>query len=204
MVDTLKFVAVEDTEQDLDELFDILGEAGFIGSNKLGTAGTYEEAKALIEDQARNIDVIFLDLNLPINEQDGRPEKRHGASLLKFVHSDLNYRANIDIRVIVVSGENLADGIQDDLLMKQYEGTLIGIVQKAHLPKMLKASIRRLKKDPLRNRIRRGQIDILDFYDLVIDPNQPIKERLKNARSLAIRLVQSEVDYHNQEVNLFN
>jgi len=200
MIESLKFIAIEDTEKDLDEVFDILADTGFNGENKLGTAGTYEEAKALIEEQAKNLDVIFLDLNLPINDRDGRPEKRHGATILEFVHSDLDYRANVDIRVIVVSGEDLADGIQDNLLMKQYDGTLIGIVQKAHLPKMLKASIRRLKKDPLRNRIRRCQLNIIEYYDIVIDPNQTIIERLKNARTLATCLAQNEVDYHNQQL----
>lgn len=200
MTNSLKFIAIEDTEKDLDDVFDILADTGFKAENNLGTAGTYEDAKALIEENAKNLDVIFLDLNLPVNDQDGNPEKRHGASILDFVHSDLNYRADIDIRVIVVSGENLADGIQDNLLKKQYEGTLIGIVQKANLPIMLKASIRRLKKDPLRNRIRRCQLKVIEYYDIVIDPHQTIKERLKSARTLATRLVQNEVDYHNHQL----
>lgn len=199
MIESLKFIAIEDSEKDLDEIFDILSDNDFRGENNLGTAGTYEDAKALIEEKAQNVDVIFLDLNLPINDRDGQPEKRHGANILEFIHSDLNYRASVDIRVIVVSGEDLADGIQDNLLMKQYEGTLIGIVQKAHLPKMLKASIRRLKKDPLRNKMRRFELNILKDYDIVFEPNQPIKERLKSARTIAIRLVQNEVDYHNKQ-----
>jgi len=204
MIESLKFIAIEDNEKDLDEIFDILADTGFNRENNLGTAGTYEEAKALIEEQAKNLDVIFLDLNLPINDQDGRPEKRHGVNILDFVHSDLIYRASVDIRVIVVSGEDIADGFQDDLLMKHYDGTLIGIVQKAHLPIMLKASIRRLKKDPLRNKMRRFELNILRDYDIVIEPNQPIKERLKSARTIAIRLVQNEVDYHNQQLFFTN
>ena len=201
MIESLKFMAVEDSEKDLDEIFDILSDTGFKGENKLGTAGTYEEAKALIEEHANNLDVLFLDLNIPINEQDGRPEKRHGANILEFIHSDLNYRANVDIRVIVVSGEDLADGVQDNLLMKQYVGSLIGIVQKAHLPIMLKASIRRLKKDPLRNKMRRFDLNIIEDYDVVIEPSQPIKERLKSARTIAIRIVQNEVDHYNQNLS---
>ena len=204
MIESLKFIAIEDAEKDLDEIFDILADTHFHRANNLGTAGTYEEAKALIEEHATNLDVIFLDLNLPINYQDGRPEKRHGVNILDFVHSDLNFRANVDIRVIVVSGEDLADGVQDNLLMKHYDGTLIGIVQKARLPIMLKASIRRLKKDPLRNKMRRFELNILEDYDIVIEPNQPIKERLKSARTIAIRLVQNEVDYHNQQLFFAN
>lgn len=201
MVETLKFIVIEDNESDLKEVLYQLVAAKFEPKNKLGTAGTYEEAKSIIEEYATDIDVLFLDLNVPVNGLDGQPEKRNGTNLLKLVHSDLNRRPDVDIRVIIVSGEDLDDGVQDEHYMELYKRTLIGIVQKANLPKMLKANIKRLKKDPLRNTIRRTGLDILDFYDIVFNSKQPIKERLDAARTLAIRIVQNEVDYQNQKVD---
>jgi len=201
MIETLKFIVVEDKEEDLKTVQYQLADAGFNPDNKLGTCSTYTEAKTLIEEHAHELNVVFLDLNLPINEQDGQPEKRHGANILKLIHSDLNRRSNIGIRVIIVSGEDLDDGVQDDLFKERYKGTLVGIVQKANLPIMLKANIRRLKKDPLRNRMCRCNLDVIDFYDIIFDPGQPIKERLEAARSLAIRIVQNEVDHSNQRID---
>jgi hypothetical protein len=200
MIDSLKYSVVEDKETDLDEIFDRLSDAGFVGENCCGTAGTYEEAKALIEEHAKDMNVLFLDLNIPLNDQDGQPEKRHGTNILKLIHSDLNNRSGVDIRVIIVSGEDLDDGVQDEHYKELYKGTLVGIAQKANLPKMLKANIKRLRKDPLRNRIIRDELNVITFYDKVFDPNQPIKERLDAARSLSIRIVQNEVDFQNQQI----
>jgi hypothetical protein len=98
-----------------------------------------------------------------------------------------------------VSGEDLQDGVQDQLFYGFYKGTLVSIAQKAELPRMLRASVKRLKKNPVRSRIRRAELDLVDEYELVIDPSKPIKERLKAGRALVIRLVQNEVDhYHNR------
>src|SRR5262249_24212245 len=145
-----------------------------------------------------------LDLNIPRDARDSRPEKGHGRAILDIIHDDLNRRPGNDIHVIVVSGEDLQDGVQKELFERSYKGTLFGIVQKADLPKMLPASIRRLKKDPIRSMIRRLEIDVLDYYETAIDPSKPIKERLKSGRALVIRLVQNEVDHHLQRLGSCN
>jgi hypothetical protein len=62
---------------------------------------------------------------------------------------------------------------------------------------MLKASVKRLKKDPRRSLIRRLELDVIDHYDTVVDPAKPVKERLKSAKALAITLVRNEADHHN-------
>jgi CheY-like chemotaxis protein len=197
MFETLKFLIVEDKEEDRKEILSLLSDARFLPANKLGSAGTYEEAKELLEEYDTQLDVVFLDLNIPRDARDSRPEKRHGAGILEIIHHEFNRRSGIDIRVIVVSSEDLQDGMQERLLYNSYKETLIGIAQKADLTKMLKACVKRLRKDPFRARIRRAELDILDQYDIVNDPSQPIKERVKSARTLAIRLVQNEVDHYN-------
>jgi CheY-like chemotaxis protein len=199
MIESLKFIVVEDKDSDRRNVLDRLSDEGFAPENKLGEAGTYEEAKALIEEHAEALDVLFLDLNLPRHQLDGQPEKGHGRALLDLVHKDMNRRAGADIRVIIISGEHLHDGLQHEVLIELYRGTLLGIVQKTNLSKMLRANIKRLKKDPLRSRMLRGELDGLDAYDTVTDPAQPALERIKSARTLAIRLVQHWADYCNGE-----
>jgi CheY-like chemotaxis protein len=191
-----RFIVVEDKDEDRREVLKLLGRGGFEREQNLGQATTYEEAKRLLESQCRDISVVFLDLNIPRDPSDARPEKDHGKAVLDLIHEDLNRRAQVDIRVIVVSGEDIIDGMGATMLEQLYEGTLVGVARKAFLPKMLKAKIKLLKKDPLRNRIRRLDIDILRQYDSVIDTAPPIKERLKDAKSLAIRLLMNERDYH--------
>jgi CheY-like chemotaxis protein len=197
MLETLKFLIVEDKAEDRNEVLSQLADAGFAPANKLGAAETYQDAKALLEEHAAAVDVVFLDLNIPRDARDGRPEKSHGKAILDIIHTDLNRRAGNDIRVIVVSGEDLQDGVQDQLFYDFYKGTLVSIAQKAELPRMLKASVKRLKKDPRRSLIRRLELDVLDHYDSVSDPAKPVKERLKSAKALATKLVQNEADHHN-------
>ncbi len=201
MIDTLKFVVIEDSDDDRKEVLLKLADFGFKKENRLGMADSYNTAKELLEEYSEQINVVFLDLNLPIDTADGRAEKRHGVNLLTLIHKDLNRRPDTGIKVIVVSGEDLHDGGDHDVWMEAYKDTLIGVVQKANLTTMLKANVRRLKKDPLRTRISNNHLEILDQYDLVSDRNLPVKERLEAARTLAIKLVMNEMDVQNQSLN---
>jgi hypothetical protein len=178
-----------------------LNDAGFKPENKIGKAETYDSAKALIEDNAAHLDVVFLDLNIPRNESDGRPEKGHGAALLDLIHKNLNQRAGIDIKVIVVSGEDLHDGMQSDIYKEYYKGTLCGIVKKNDLKTMLKSSLKQLKRDPIRSRIQRNNVDVLTQYDVIYDSSQPTLERIKAARKVGIKLLQNEIDHHKGFLN---
>src|SRR5262249_49539986 len=75
-----------------------------------------------------------------------------------------------------------------------------GLVQKAALAPMLRANLKRLRRDPLRSRISRLGIHILDEYDVVMDPASGTGERLEKARTLAIRLCRNEMDYTEDHV----
>jgi CheY-like chemotaxis protein len=201
MIDTLKFIVIEDSDDDRKEILLKLADFGFKKENRLGMADSYNTAKELLEEYADQINVVFLDLNLPIDSADGRAEKRNGVNLLTFIHKDLNRRPDSEIKVIVVSGEDLHDGGDRDIWKEAYKDTLVDVVQKANLTTMLKAKIRMLKKDPLRSRISNNHLEILDQYDLVVDRTLPVKERLEAARTLAIKLVMNEMDVQNQSIN---
>jgi CheY-like chemotaxis protein len=193
-----RVIIIEDKSEDLREVSNYLADTEFC-DDILGTAGTYVDALALLEEKGSDTDVVFLDLNLPRDEQDARPEKGHGKRLLDHIHS-LNQRPHIQIKVIVVSAEELIEGWDADMFKQLYQDTLVSVVRKADLAPMLKASLKWLRRDPLRDRIRRLRIDVLDQYDTVIDSESPIRERVKEARSLAIRLVRNEVDYSSGRV----
>src|SRR5262249_43517459 len=155
MAEKPRVIIVEDKAEDLREVSNYLADAEFCGPEDiLGTPGTYEDALALLNEKATVTDVVLLDLNLPRNELDVRPEKGHGKRLLDHIHN-LNQRAQVDIRVIVVSAEELTDGWDADMFKQLYQHTLVGLVQKAALAPMLRANLKRLRRDPLRSRISR-------------------------------------------------
>ena len=195
MFDSLKFIIVEDVVRDREEVLNQLADAGFNSGNLLARPATYLEALEALNDHADELDVVFLDLNLPRDAADPKPEKGHGRKLLQTIHQSFNPR--LGIRVVVVSGEDLLDGFADQNMYDAWPGTLVSIAQKSALSKTLASSLKRLRKDPLAQRIRRANLDgVIENYEWVTDAAQPVGERLKAARALAIRLVRNEVDHH--------
>jgi CheY-like chemotaxis protein len=189
-----KVIIVEDKDEDRREVLNCLADSAFCdGEDILGTPATYDDALAVLREKAAEVDVVLLDLNLPREERDARPEKGHGKAILDHIHL-LNRGASIHIRVIVVSAEELAESWDGELLKQAYPDTLVGVVRKADLKPMLRANLKRLRRDPLRDRIRRLGVDVLDQYDVTFDPTYPIGERVKEARRIAIRLVRYELD----------
>jgi len=196
MLENLKFIVIEDKNDDRLEVLTKLSDAGLQAKNKVGEAATYEEALELLSRNAGELDVAFLDLNLPRDADDVRPEKQHGANILRFIHEDINRRPMHLIHVVVVSGEDLLDGVSDDALYERYRGTLVSIAHKAALPRTLRASIKRLKRDPLRSALERFGLPLVDDYDAVVAPSSSNVERLKAARRIAIHLVRNECDHY--------
>lgn len=205
MLDQYRFVVVEDSEENQIDVLTRLSDAGFSPENKIGVAGTYAIALELIQQRADDIDVVFLDLNLPMDEKDSRPEKRHGYELLKLIHGDINQSSlERHVRVVIVSGEELDDGVQDDLLMGRYAGTLVGIASKAALEKTLKASIKRLKKDPLLARIKKCGLPIVEQYEKLFDASQSVLDRVGAAKSIAVTIVRAECQHHAGRLDAFD
>ncbi|MEW8552652.1 MAG: hypothetical protein AB2605_02570 [Candidatus Thiodiazotropha sp.] len=196
MLENYKFIVVEDKEADRREVLNKLAVAGFSPENLLGKPETYDDAREIIAGGASHVDVIFLDLNIPRSHGDSRPEKGHGRRLLDWIHDDVNRRPGNHIRVVIVSGEDLLDGLSDAALLRSYPGTLVSIAQKAALDATLKASLKRLKRDPLLQRVKRAGMAISDEYDCVFDLDRSITERLEAARRIAIQLVRNEVEHH--------
>ena len=195
MFEDLKFAVIEDKEADREEVHNRLAQAGFSPGNLMGRPATYEEALELLQCHATELDVVFLDLNLPRDARDSRPEKGHGHKLLKYIHDDINTRPRVHVRVVIVSGEDLLDGVSDELWYDRFRGTLASVAQKVNLDRTLKASLKRLRRDPILNSVRRLGVPIVDEYEIVFDGTAPVKERLEAARLLAIRVVRNEIEY---------
>ncbi|MCL5669873.1 MAG: response regulator [Acidobacteria bacterium] len=195
MFETLKFMIIEDMERDREEVLNIVDCIQDLPENLLAAPSTFQKALEALEDYANDLDVVFLDLNLPRDASDSRPERDHGRKILDTIHNSYNPR--LGIRVVVVSGEDLIDGWNDLNMYQVWPGTLVSIAQKSALSKTLTASLKRLRKDPLAQRIRRAKLeDILQYYERVVDGAQRIGERLKSARALALCLVRNEVDHY--------
>ena len=197
MFEKFKFTVVEDKVPDREEIMNRLARAKFLPENQIGPPPTtYEDALELISTNAHELDVVFLDLNIPRNHKDSRPEKGHGHRLLEIIHDDLNKKSGVHVRVVIVSGEDLLDGMSDKVLLRTYKGTLVSIAQKAVLDETLKASLKRLRRDPLLARIRAADLNVLGEYECIFDSTQPIRERLEASRRLAICLVRNEADHY--------
>ena len=132
---SLDVIIVEDNEEDLREVSNCLADANVCEPENVCSAATYDEACELISDRAIHTDVVLLDLNIPRNSTDSRPEKGHGKRVLDHVH-ELNKQARVHVQVIIVSAEELADDFEKDLMMRVYKGTLVGSARKDSLPVM--------------------------------------------------------------------
>jgi hypothetical protein len=194
MFENLRFMVIEDKDIDRNEVLDRLADAKFTGQNLLSSPANYSDAKEDLERYCSDLDIVFLDLNLPINQTDAFPEKGHGRRLLQMIHRDLNCRPGVDIKVVIISGEDLLDGWNDKNLYALFPGTLASICHKTALDVTLKASFKRLKKDPLLSRIKKADIPIIDDYKTIFAPETGIESRLECARRIAIQLVRNEVN----------
>jgi hypothetical protein len=192
----LKFFIVEDNVQYQKEVLGQLAKAGFDPDNHLGLAANYQDAKEKLDEIALEVDVVFLDLNIPRSENDPKPEDKHGTALLNLIHGTLNRRPAAHIRVIVVSGQDLAvNEASQNLLLELYTGTLVGVVDKTAMAEMLKANLKRLRRDPMASALRRLGIALVDEWNMLTDSNQPTIRRLEAGRKIAICIAQNEIDF---------
>jgi CheY-like chemotaxis protein len=201
MAEDLFFMVVEDREADRDEVLDRLADHGFSRERLLATPTSYEEAQAAIAHECERLDVVFLDLNIPRNYADAHPERGHGRAILEYIHKDLNQRLGVDIKVIVVSGEDLLDGWNDRNLEDAFPGTLAGICPKTVLADVLPSRLKRLRRDPLLARTRKADLNIVADYHTLFDGQAQVEARLEAARRIAIRLVINEVDQYRGKLN---
>lgn len=193
---TTRVIIVEDKQEDLAEISGLLLKFDDFDPDYVRHAGTFDSARDLIEGTASDTDLVLLDLSIPRNESDIYPVKDHGLGLLDVIR-DLNKQRHnrIYIQVIIVSAEAFSDQHTRDVYMETYEGTLVGLANKDSLPAMLKANLKRFRRDPVRNRIAKLNVGILDEYDGLKDTHNSPLDRIEKARTIAIRLVRNEMDF---------
>jgi len=195
-----RVLIVEDKEEDRRSVRNQLGRYKVCSADDVESedgrfrpAQTYVEARAILESFAAEIRLVLLDLNIPYGEGDHAAEDKHGGKLLELIH-EMNRRSDVQIRVVVVSGQEVAKGWSGENLQVRFRNTVVGIAEKEK-PNSLIEQFQRLEENPLRDRLLDLNVDVLDYFDAVCDPNQGIKERLENACSLAVRLVRNEMDH---------
>lgn len=196
-----KVLVVEDKKDELRAILNNLARYGVCDTGDvLEPVGTFDDAQAALEKHAAEIRLVTLDLNIPLSESDSSPDVRNGGKLLEIVHS-LNRKSPGKIKVIVVSGQEIAKGWNAENLIERFSETLVGVATKDDMPRSFVKQLQKLNADPVRNKILELNLGFVANYDTVIDSNQRIKERLKNARGLAIRILCNEMDYHSKRLN---
>jgi CheY-like chemotaxis protein len=206
MPDRNRVLIVEDKDDDRRSVRNQLGRYRVCAADdvesqdgKFRPAQTYIEARGILEAFASEIRLVLLDLNIPYGEGDHTAEDKHGGKLLELIH-EMNRRPDVQIRVVIVSGQEVAKGWSGENLQVRFKNTVIGIAEKEK-PNSLIEHFQRLDQNPLRDRLLDLAIDVVDYFDAVCDPDQGIKERLENACSLAVRLIRNEMDHSSGRVD---
>lgn len=195
-----RFIVVEDQEPQREEVLNALLKCGLNYGNCHGEPATFAGARDLIDQHAKELDLVLLDLNLPRDDGSDDLDKDFGYQLLSWIHNDLNSKVDVHIRVIVISGEYDGYGVRDRDFRKQYEGTLVDIAPKKDLPVAVARSLAVLSKDPLLERIRALQIPIDNEYSIVTNHQQLASARLEAAKDIACRLLMNEGDFRSQSL----
>lgn len=129
------------------DILDIAKLAGLSRGHHIATYQDVESARAGLAAKWQEIDLLLLDLNIPLNSKDSLPEKRHGASILDFVLNDLNSRGNHKISVIIVSGEVEPTVERGLWLDGKYKSVLVGLAAKGQLSVTLPEILRSYCED---------------------------------------------------------
>lgn len=196
----LRFAVIEDQPEQREEILNALQKAGLEYPNCVGEAASYSAARDLIDKHTEEIEVVFLDLNLPRDEGGSDLDKDHGYQLLDWVHSDLNVRPNVHVRVIIISGEYSDYGVRDRNFREQYEGTLVAIAPKNDLPDALAQSLAALNRDGLLEQMQALKMTIIDKYLVVMDPHASTLDRLEAGKEIACQLLINEGEFRNQKL----
>lgn len=200
--DRTKVLVVEDRAEERRSVINHLQRYGVCTADSLlPPAGTFAEACQLLERHGPEVKLVSLDLNIPMDDQDLSPDNSNGGKLLERIH-ELNGKADHQIRVIVVSGQEIAKGWNASNLLERFSETLVGVARKDEMPRSFVDQLQKLQKDPLRTALIDLDVGIVEHYDIVFDSRQRIKERLKSARCLAIRLLQNEKNHFHDTLGM--
>jgi len=194
----LHFAVVEDQPDQREEILNALQKAGLDYANCVGEAASFSAARDLIDKNSEEIELVFLDLNLPRDERGNDLDKDLGYQLLDWIHADLNVRPNVHVRVIIVSGEYSDYGVRDKNFREKYDGTLVAIAPKNDLPDALAQSLAALNRDGLLERMQALKMTIIDKYLVVMDPQASTLDRLEAGKEIACQLLINEGEFRNQ------
>ena len=171
------YFVVEDREQSLRNVLQQARQAGF--RKKIGVAENLAEATIALGEHWKEIDLVFLDLNIPADQSDSHPRKDHGQALLELIHKDFNRRGEHSITVIIVSGEVDSDA-ERQLWVDHYSPTVLDLASKDNLTEDFRHCVQRYFEDPLKVAIRSIWPEAFANFDVVTDTGKS-----KNDRSLA-------------------
>ncbi len=176
MLRNVRYFVVEDREQSVRSVLQQARLAGFQAELKIGVAGTLSEATSVLNERWKDIDLVFLDLNIPAEAGDSHPRKDHGQKLLEVIHNDINRRGEHSIAVIIISGEVDSEA-ERQLWVKHYAPTVLDLASKDNLTEDFRRCVQRYFEDPMKVEIRSIWPEGFANFDVVTDPSKSANDR---------------------------
>lgn len=189
----LNFLIVEDHDQEARTLQEVLLDLGL--GHCLGVAKSALAAREEIMTHRADVELVFLDLSVPLSGAGSRIDNDVGYELLEWIHTDLNRPGSRKTRVVIVSGQYDLTGVLDKKLRIGFDGTLIGVVHKENLKSELGQVVAILNRDPLLEALIRLQVDVVAEYQTLNSSGASTKDKCQAAKLIACRLLMNDGDY---------
>lgn len=189
----IRFAAVEDRDDAVNALLAILKDTGLSLGRAIGNWPTLEAARNGLENKWEEVDVIFLDLNIPLDTNDSSPSKDHGLSLLNFITNDFNKRGQHKISVIIVSGE--VHTSYEQKLLVNYSSVVLGLAPKGQLTTTLPEILKHYCEDPYTALLRSYWPAAEPIFQAIIDETKDADSRSLACQNLGRRLLANIAQY---------
>lgn len=190
MLRDVRFFVVEDREQSVRNVLQQARLAGFQPDLKIGVAGNLADATSALNEHWKDIDLVFLDLNIPADESDNHPRKDHGQKLLEIIHKDINQRGAHSIAVIIISGEVDSEA-ERQLWVEHYSPTVLDLASKDNLTEDFRRCVQRYFEDPFKAALRSVWPEAFDNFDTVTDANKSANDRSLAALQLGCQMLKN-------------
>ncbi len=190
----LRFAIVEDRHDAIENLLVVIKGAGMSLGHCVGKWTDFDGARAGLDAKCRDIDLLFLDLNIPLNANDSKPTKDHGRTILDLILNDLNRRGPHKMSVVIVSGE-VNENYERNLWLGNYKAIVVGLAMKGQLTTALPEILNRYSEDPYTGEIRADWSAAEPYYQTLTDEEETAESRSLACLTLSCLLMRNIAQY---------
>ena len=180
----IRFAIVEDRDDAMEDLLVVIKGAGLSLGHCVGKWTDFDSARAGLDAKWRDIDILFLDLNIPLNASDSKPTKDHGRTMLDYIINDLNRRGPHKMSVVIVSGE-VHENYERELWLGNYKAIVVGLAMKGQLTTTLPGMLQSYCDDPYTAQLRSCWPGAETLFQTILDENETAQKRLLDCQTLA-------------------